>query len=129
MPGDLAQVWPLVKQAVSAWVEDYAPSMGAAIAYYTMFSIAPLLLIAISVAGLVFGREAASGEVAAQLSGLMGDAGAQAVQDMLKSASQPEESLLATLIGAVLLLIGATAVFGELQDALDRIWRDRKSVV
>ena len=123
MPGTLAQVWLLVKQAVSAWVEDYAPSMGAAIAYYTMFSIAPLLLIAISVAGLAFGHEAASGEVAAQLSGLMGDAGAQAVQDMLKSASQPEESLLATLIGAVLLLIGATSVFGELQDALDRIWR------
>ncbi len=116
-------LWQLVKQAVSAWIDDYAPSMGAAIAYYTMFSLAPLLLIAIAVAGLVFGREVASGEVLAQLRGLMGESGAQAVQGMLESASEPEKSLLATLIGAVLLAIGATTVFGELQDALDRIWR------
>lgn len=119
----LHQVWPLAKQAGSAWIDDYAPSMGAAIAYYTMFSIAPLLLIAISVAGLVFGREAASGEVLAQLRGLMGEAGATAVQGMLEGASQPGKSLVATLVGSALLLIGATTVFGELQDALDRIWR------
>lgn len=119
----LNQVWPLTKQAGSAWIDDYAPSMGAAIAYYTIFSIAPLLLIAISVAGLVFGREAASGEVLAQLRGLMGEAGATAVQGMLEGASQPGKSLVATLVGSALLLIGATTVFGELQDALDRIWR------
>ena len=117
------QLWSLSKQAAVAWIDDYAPSMGAAIAYYTMFSIAPLLLIAIAVAGLVFGNEAASGEVVAQLRGLLGEPGAQAVQGMLESASQPEKSLLATLVGGVLLLIGASTVFGELQDALDRIWR------
>ncbi len=116
-------VWKLVKQAANAWVDDYAPSMGAAIAYYTIFSIAPLLLIAISVAGLVFGKEVASGEVLSQLRNLMGEAGAQAVQSMLEAASHPEKSITATLVGGVLLLIGATTVFGELQDALDRIWR------
>ena len=97
--------------------------MGAAIAYYTMFSIAPLLLIAISVAGVVFGREAASGEVLAQLRGLIGEAGATAIQGMLEAAAQPAKSLAATVIGTGLLLVGATTVFGELQDALDRIWR------
>ncbi len=117
------KLWQLSKQAAVAWVDDYAPSMGAAIAYYTMFSIAPMLLIAISVAGAVFGREAASGEVVAQLRGLMGEAGAAAVQGMLESAARPTESLVATLIGSALLLVGATTVFGELQDALDRIWR------
>jgi membrane protein len=117
------EIWSLVKQAATAWVEDYAPSMGAALAYYTMFSIAPLLLIAIAVAGLVFGQEVASGEVMAQLRGLMGEDGAHAVQGMLEAANEPGKGTLATIVGVVLLVIGATTVFGELQDALDRIWR------
>ena len=119
----LSDLWPLVKESAVAWIDDYAPSMGAAIAYYTMFSLAPLLLIAIAVAGLVFGQEVASGEVLSQLRGLMGEQGAQAVQGMLEAASQPEKSVIATLIGVALLIVGATTVFGELQDALDRIWR------
>ena len=118
-----ADLWPLVKDAATAWIDDYAPSMGAAIAYYTMFSLAPLLLIAIAVAALVFGQEVASGEVLSQLRGLMGEQGAQAVQAMLESASQPEQGVMATLVGVLLLIVGATTVFGELQDALDRIWR------
>jgi membrane protein len=113
----------LVKQAVSAWMDDYAPSMGAALAYYTMFSIAPLLLIAISVAGLVFGMDAARGEVVAQLQGLMGDSAARAIEAMVQSANKPGEGLASTLVGTALLLVGATTVFAELQDALDRIWR------
>ena len=76
-PGPLSTAWGLVKDAVNAWLDDYAPSMGAALAYYTMFSIAPLLLIVIAVAGLVFGEEAARGEIVAQLQGLMGDAAAR----------------------------------------------------
>jgi len=119
----LAQLWLLCKQAVGGWFDDRASSMGAAIAYYTMFSIAPLLLIAISVAGLVFGREAASGEVLEQLRGLIGEAGAVAIQGMLQSTAQPAKSLTATVIGSLLLVIGATSVFAELQSALDRIWR------
>lgn len=113
----------LSKQAFLSWKNDYAPSMGAALAYYTVFSVAPLLLIVISVAGLVFGEEAARGEIFAQLSGMMGAQGALAVQGMLEAVNKPREGLIATLVGVVLLVVGATTVFGELQDAMDRIWR------
>jgi membrane protein len=116
-------VWELVKKSVSAWIDDYAPSMGAALAYYTMFSIAPLLIIVIAVAGFVFGQEAVRGEVAAQLSGLIGGEGATAVQGLVESASEPAQGVTATVIGVVMLVIGATTVFGELQSSLDRIWR------
>jgi membrane protein len=97
--------------------------MGAALAYYTMFSIAPLLLIVIAVAGYVFGAEAARGEILVQLDGLMGTEGAKAVEVLLGSVRRPETSLLATVVGSAVLLIGATTVFAELQNALDRIWR------
>jgi membrane protein len=120
------QFWILTKAAASSWVDDYAQSMGAALAYYTMFSIAPLLLIVISIAGLIFGVEAARGEIVDQLRGLMGPQGATAVQGLLVSMSKPAESIAAVVVGSVLLLIGATSVFAELQDALDRIWRAPK---
>lgn len=120
---NIKKIWELVKTAASSWVDDYAQSMGAALAYYTMFSIAPLLLIVISIAGLIFGVEAARGEIFGQLQGLMGEPGALAIQGLLESVSEPSKSVMATIIGAVLLLVGATTVFGELQDALDRIWR------
>jgi membrane protein len=100
--------------------------MGAALAYYTMFSVAPLLLIVISIAGLIFGAEAARGEIFAQLRGLMGQQGADAVQSLLESVSKPAESIIAMVVGTILLMVGATTVFGELQDALDRIWRAPK---
>jgi membrane protein len=119
----IKQIWILIKAAASSWVDDYAPSMGAALAYYTMFSIAPLLLIVISVAGLIFGEEAARGEIFVQLQGMMGEQGAQAIQGLLESVSKPEQGLTATIIGLSLLLIGATTVFAELQTSLDRIWR------
>lgn len=119
----LGQVLSLVKSAFSAWIDDYAASMGAALSYYTLFSIAPLLLIVISVAGLVFGEEAARGEIFGQLQGLMGVESALAIQALLNSVSQPAKSLTATIIGIVVVLIGATTVFSELQDAMDRIWR------
>jgi membrane protein len=115
--------WPLIKQAVQAWIDDYAPSMGAALSYYTVFSLGPVLLIVISIAGLIFGAEAARGEIFAQLRGLMGVDAAKAIEDVLTSVSKPTEGITATVIGFVLLFIGATTVFGELQDALDRIWR------
>lgn len=113
----------LVKVTFSSWVADYAPSMGAALAYYTMFSIAPLLLIVIALAGLVFGADAVRGEIVGQLAGMMGKPGAAAIEGLLKSVSKPSDSILATLIGVALLVVGATTVFGELQDAMDRIWR------
>lgn len=115
--------WPMIKAAVISWRDDYAPSMGAALAYYTMFSVAPLLLIVVSVAGLVFGEEAARGEIHAQLAGMMGETGANALQGLLQSVRKPSEGIVATLIGAGVLFVGATTVFAELQDSLDRIWR------
>lgn len=118
-----AGAWSLVKASVSSWVDDYAPSMGAALAYYTVFSIAPLLLIVISVAGLVFGEEAARGEIMGQLGGLMGADAAATVEQLLVSVSKPAQGVVATAIGLVVMLLGATTVFGELQSALDRIWR------
>jgi membrane protein len=113
----------LIGQVWTAWLADYAASMGAALAYYTMFSLAPLLLIVISVAGLVFGEAAARGEIQIQLDTLMGPHSASAVQDLLASVHQPAKGVAATLLGLGLLLAGAASVFGELQDALDRIWR------
>ena len=116
-------VFDLCKQSFASWRADYAPSMGAALAYYTVFSVAPLLLIVISVVGLVFGRDEARGEIFEQLSGLMGAEGARAIQIMLEALNKPRQGIVATVIGVALLLVGATTVFGELQDAFDRIWR------
>lgn len=115
--------WKLIKSALSAWIDDYAPSMGAALSYYTVFSLAPLLVIVISVAGLLFGVEAARGEIFDQLRGIMGADAAKAIEDMLTAFSQPANGITGALIGVGALAIGATTVFGELQDALDRIWR------
>ena len=115
--------WRLLKQVAQAWLDDHVPSMGAALAYYTMFSMAPLLLIVVAVAGTVFGQDAARGEISAQLSALMGDRGARAVQELLAGLDKPAQSMAATVVGVLLLLVGATTVFAELQDALDRIWR------
>ncbi len=104
-------------------MEDFAPSMGAALSYYTTFSLAPLLVILVAVAGLVFGEDAAQGRIVAELRDLMGKEGAVAVEALLKSASDPAESSIAAAVGFITLLIGATSVFGELQSSLDRIWR------
>jgi membrane protein len=119
----LTQAWKVVRLVANSWLDDYALSMGAALAYYTLFSLAPLLLIVISVAGLVFGEDAARGEVSKQLGALMGEQSASAVQALLVSVKKPAEGAAVSIVGLVLLLVGATTVFGELQDALDRIWR------
>ncbi len=102
--------WALIKRAFSAWVEDYAPSMGAALSYYTVFSLAPVLLIVISIAGLIFGAEAARGEIFGQLRGLMGVDAAKAIQDILTSVNEPAEGITATVIGIVLLVIGVPLI-------------------
>ncbi len=116
------QFLDLGKKAVTAWSDDFAPSMGAAISYYTVFSLAPLLVIVIAVAGALFGREAVQGEIVAQLSGFIGRDGALAVQGLVKSASEPAKGLIAGLLSLGVLVLGATTVFAELQSALDRIW-------
>ena len=118
-----AAAWRLTRQTFDAWQSDHAASMGAALSYYTLFSIAPLLLIVISLAGLFFGEAAARGEIMGQLQELMGTDGARAVEALLKSVNRPTEGIIATAAGILALLIGATGVFGELQNDLDRIWR------
>jgi membrane protein len=120
---NVKQAWALTKKSVNSWSEDYAPSMGAALSYYTLFSITPLLLIVISIAGLMFGADAVRGVIFAQLQGLMGEEGASAVQDMLSSASEPSTGGFTAIVSIIGLLIGATTVFNELQSDLDRIWR------
>jgi membrane protein len=118
----LRHFYELGKKSVTAWLDDYAPSMGAAISYYTVFSIAPLLLIVIAVAGFVWGREAVQGEIVGQLSGLIGRDGALGIQALVESAHKPAKGLLATAISLAVLIVGATTVFAELQSALDRVW-------
>ncbi|HUP95822.1 MAG TPA: YihY/virulence factor BrkB family protein [Burkholderiales bacterium] len=113
----------LLQKALSAWSDDYASSMGAALSYYTLFSIAPLLAIVIAVAGIFFGADGVRGEIFAQLSDLLGDEGARAVEAMLRRASEPRAGGIAALVSLVLLVVGATTVLGELQNDLDRIWR------
>jgi membrane protein len=118
-----AEWWSLIKRSVAAWSDDYAPSMGAALSYYSVFSMGPLLLLVISIAGLVFGEEAARGELFATLADLMGQEAADTLQQMLASLSEPSTGATAMLISVGALFIGATTVFNELQNALDRIWR------
>jgi membrane protein len=123
VPPSLSSWFSLFKGAVAGWIDDYAPSMGAALSYYTVFSLGPLLLIVISVAGLVFGENAARGEIFSQLRGLMGDDAARAVEALLESVNKPVQGIVMTGVGLILSFIGATTVFAELQNALDRIWR------
>jgi len=115
-------VWLLAKDAGSQFMEDKAPRLGAALAYFTIFSLAPLLVIVIAIAGLVFGREAIAGQLAAQMQNLVGEQGAKAIEDMVASASKPQSGAIATIIGVAMLLFGAMGLFGQLQDAMDTIW-------
>ena len=119
---NLKQLYRLAEKSVNAWIDDYAPSMGAAISYYTVFSIAPLLIIVIAVAGFVWGRDAVQGQIVDQLSGLIGTDGAMGIQALIQSANKPAQGLIATGISIAVLIVGATTVFAELQSAMDRIW-------
>jgi membrane protein len=115
--------WEMVRDTIRGWLGDFAPSMGAGIAYYTAFSIGPLLMIVISIAGFFYGEDAASGYLYAQIGDLLGRDGADAVRGMVERAGETEEGILGPLIGVGLLVIGATTVFAELQSDLDRIWK------
>jgi membrane protein len=115
-------LWAL-KEAGRQWAEDGASQLGAALAYYSLFSIAPLLIVAITMAGWIFGEDAARGEVFAQLRGLMGDTNAQVIQDLIANADQRETGTWATVIGLGTLLFGALVLFIQLKTALNRIWK------
>ena len=120
--GRLKTVLSVVKEAFADWKDDNAPRLGAALAYYTVFSLAPLLVIAIAVAGLAFGHEAAQGRIVAEIQGLVGKAGAEAVQGMLESARKPSSSVWAAILGTITLILGAGGAFTELRGALNVVW-------
>ena len=119
----VALIPALLKRAAWAWWEDNALRLGASLAYYTLFAIAPVLLVAIAMAGLVFGPEAVRGEIVVQLQGLVGRDGAEAVQAMLEGASKPQSGILATIVGSITFVFAATGAFLELQTVLNTIWR------
>jgi membrane protein len=109
-------------KSVTAWVDHSASSMGAALAFYTLFSVAPILIIALSVAGYFFGPHTAETELLAQLRDLTGNAGADVLRGVLASAQYSDKRGMAAIIGVVTLIVGASSVFGELQHSLDVIW-------
>jgi membrane protein len=119
----IGRLWVLTKDTVSGFIEHEDLTRGAAIAYYTIFSVAPLLIIVIAIAGLVFGHDAAEGAIVGQLSGLIGKQSAEILQSMIQSASHRGAGILATIIGIGTLLLTATGAFTEIQSALNAIWR------
>ncbi len=115
-------MWKLLSATYTKWTEDHAQGLGAALAFYAVFSLAPLLLIVIAIAGLVFGQEAAQGQIIGQIQGLVGEDSAKAIQSMIEEARKPAAGIIATVLAMVILLIGATGVFAQLQEALNTIW-------
>jgi membrane protein len=113
----------LLWRALVAWFEDSAARYGAALAYYTLFALAPVLLLVISIAGLAFGQEAVRGELVGEIAGLIGRDGAEAIQAILQRASEPRDGIAATVVGSLTLIFAATGAFLELQAALNMIWR------
>jgi membrane protein len=118
----LKTAWAVLREAGKEWVEDNATRLSAALAFYTILSIAPLFVIAVAIAGAVFGQDAATGALTDQLRGLLGDAGAEVAKTTVEHADKPKTGTFATIIGVVTLLLGASGVFGELQGALNAIW-------
>ena len=119
----LSSLWAVLKRAFAGWWNDNVPRLGASLSFYTLFALAPILIVAIAIAGFFFGPEAVRGEIVGQVRGLVGTEGARAVQAMLEGASQPSSSATATVVGLLTFFIGATGAFLELQTALNAIWR------
>jgi membrane protein len=116
-------VWPIIKQTFGEWSSDKGPRLGAALSYYTVFSIAPVLVVVIAVAGIFLGQDAAQGRIAEQLTGLLGPQAAEVVQAAIVKSSHRHAGVIASLVGIGTLLVGATGVMVELQDALDTVWK------
>jgi len=119
---NLKTVLKLAKETFNAWSDDNATRLAAALAFYTVLSIAPLLVVAVAVAGLVFGDDAARGKIAQELSNVVGPSAGEGIQTLLSNARAPAEGILGGIVGVVVLLFGASGVFGELQSALNEIW-------
>ncbi|MEH1847925.1 MAG: YihY/virulence factor BrkB family protein [Nostoc sp.] len=119
---NLQAIWKLLQETFKEWSDDKASRLAAALAYYTIFSIAPLLIIVIAIAGAVFGEDAARGQIVGQIQGLVGKDGAQFIQTAIQNANKPQTGVMASIISVVVLLLGATGLFTELQDSLNTIW-------
>ncbi|MEH2058045.1 MAG: YihY/virulence factor BrkB family protein [Nostoc sp.] len=119
---NLQAIWKLFQETFKEWSEDKASRLAAALAYYTIFSIAPLLIIVIAIAGAVFGEEAARGQIVGQIQGLVGIDGAKFLETAIKNANKPQTGAIASIVSVVVLLLGATGLFTELQDAMNTIW-------
>ena len=115
-------LFSLLKETFQEWQDDKSSRLAAALAYYTVFSLAPLLIIAIAIAGAIFGEEAAQGELVGQMQGLVGDSGAEVIQGAIQNANKPDTGNIASIISIVVLLFGASGVFAQLQDALNTVW-------
>jgi membrane protein len=120
-------MWTLLKTSATNWLAHKDARLGAALAYYSIFSLGPITIIAMAVAGLFFGRDVVQGEVAGAMKGLLGESGAQAVQTMLTGASRPTEGVMATLIGIGALIFAAIGVVVQLKDALNTVWEVKDS--
>lgn len=118
----VSALWSIVKETAKDWSDDEAPTLAAALAYYALLSLAPLLVISIGVAGWFLGSDAARGGVAGQLSGIVGDEAASGIQAVVASAHEPSKGVIGTVVGIVTLLVGASGVFGQLQSSLNAIW-------
>ena len=118
----LKNLWEILTETWHAWSTHKAPRAGAALAYYTLFSLAPLLVIVIAVAALVFGQEAAQGKIVTEIHGVVGEESARAIQAMIEKARAPAAGIFATVLSLMTMLLGATAVVGELKDILNTIW-------
>ena len=113
----------LMKQAGAAWLSDDAPRLGAALSFYALFSLAPVLIVALSTAGIVFGQKAAEGKIVEQFQGALGTTGAVEIQEIIQSMKQPALGVLATTFAILAMLIGVSGAFVELQDAFNLIWK------
>lgn len=118
----LKSAWDMLKQTASDWSDDNAARLAAALAFYTVLSIAPMMVLAVAVAGLVFGEDAARGQIAAQLASVVGPQAGSAIETIIANAKTPEAGLWSTAVGIAVLLFGASGVFGELQASLNVVW-------
>ncbi len=115
-------LWTMLRETGQGWIDDKASRLGAALAFYSLLSLGPLLLIVISIAGIVFGPRAVEGYIFEEIRGLVGDLGAQAIQTLLVDTSDAIKGFWAALIGVIMLIVSATGFFAQLQDALNTVW-------
>jgi membrane protein len=118
----LTKLWVIIKEAGQGWDRDGVSSLAASLAYYTLLSLAPLVVIAIAIAGFFFGEDAARDRIAVELGHVVGSQAALAIQEVVKRAQAPEAGIVSTVVGVVVLFVGASGVFGELQTSMDRVW-------